>query len=79
MTRERRVQDDDAWDETLEVRHSASGASDYTGVSEDLDVDVDDDDEAGILVFNRSSRGRWTRAPRRTYTVEAGHQTEGQA
>ena len=69
------VHDDDAWDEMLEVRHSASGASDYSGVSEDLDVDVDDDDEAGI----RLSRSSLTvdEGSTRTYSVELETKPKG--
>ena len=44
------VGDDDAWDEGVTLRHTASGSSDYAGVTGSLGVTVEDDDERGVVI-----------------------------
>ena len=44
------VGDDDAWDESVTLRHTASGSSDYAGVTGSLGVTVEDYDERDVVI-----------------------------
>ena len=68
-------QDDDAWDDSATLTHTASGA-DYGSVSKYLPVTVTDNDSAGI-VLTPTALGV-TEGDSATYTVELATEPSGQ-
>ena len=71
----RAEQDDDAWDDSATLTHTASGA-DYGSVSKYLPVTVTDNDSAGIVLTPTALQV--TEGGSATYTVELATEPSGQ-